>query len=393
MKRSLSLALVLVLVSAVFVFAQDSQSEFFRSSFESAEFEVKQELVNRAVRNPTEELGPFFQDVLRFVVDNAALLPSDVKLQNMARTAIVAVVQVNYGPAARAVWDVFEVYTETTSRVQILDAMELLGQDNNDVVTLVNRWLNNRNVFRRGGGRPDLQVVQSAVETLGALGDSRSFNVLVDARIVQYSSAISEAAEIAMDSLESPVAELITDAIENSEIPRKRELFDLALDLDILAAEQKRHVALAVVDDALFATPSSFGDESTLRRLRVDAAATLLENETAETTPILVDHFNRTYLEYDRGLVVKGALLEAIELLGGTGTEAAANRLGRYLQLLNSYTENDRPYDTQIMLAVLDNLRELGYRSVYNTVFYVTLLEYPSRVLDAANETLEALNR
>ena len=393
MKRSLALVLVLVLLPAVIGFAQEDPSEFFRSNFESAEFEVKQELVNRAARNPTEELGPFFQDVLRFVVDNAALLPTDVELQEMARTSIVALVQVNYGPAARAVWDVFEVYTETTSRVQILDAVEILGQDNDDVVRLINRWLNNRNVFRRGGGRPDLQVVQAAVETLGSLGDDRSFNVLVDARIVQYSSAISQAAEAAMDSLESPVVELLIGAIENSEIPRKRELFDLSRGLDILTDEQRRQIAVAVVDDALFATPSSFGDESTLRRLRVDAAATLLDNETAEMTPTLVDHFNRTYLEYDRGLVVKGALLEATELLGGTGTQAAANRLGRYLQLLNSYTENDRPYDTQIMLAVLDNLRELGYRSVYNTVFYVTLLEYPSRVLDAAQETLDALDR
>lgn len=390
---------VCVLAVSLFVqgvFSQDAAERlrFFRTSFDAANLDVKLQLIEEAAESPDAELGPFYQDVVRFVVDNSARLNLDTQLQAMAREAITAIVAVDYDAAARTIWDLFESYDETTSRVQILQAMSILGQDNADVVTLVNRWVSNGNSLRRGGGRPDLQVMEAAIRTLGELGNDRAFAAILDARLLQYSAAISATAVEAMESLNTPVFDLMVRELEQSNLSRKREIFDLVRASEILDDDQVVRFAVETIRDALNATPASLAEENALRALRIEAARAVLGNETEDMTRTLVDHFNRTYLEFDRGQVTRSALLEAIALLGGTGSQDAARRLGRYLELLNSYTENDRPYDTQVVLAVLDNLRRLGFRTVYNTVFYVTLLDqYPSRVIQAARATLDALER
>ena len=91
----------------------------------------------------------------------------------------------------------------------------------------------------------------------------------------------------------------------------------------------------------------------------------------------------------DRERITKNRLLEAIATLGSMGTAEAAERLTDYLELLNTYTEIDRPYDTQIMLATISNLQRLDAPSSYNALFSTTLLEnYPRRVRDAAREAM-----
>jgi len=107
----------------------------------------------------------------------------------------------------------------------------------------------------------------------------------------------------------------------------------------------------------------------------------------------LIRHFNLTFQSYDRGIITKTWVLEAIAALGNTGSSAAAARLTQFLDLLNTYTENSRPYDTQITLAVVTNLGRLADLGSYDALFYVTLLDYPQRVKDAAKSALDALSQ
>ena len=86
-------------------------------------------------------------------------------------------------------------------------------------------------------------------------------------------------------------------------------------------------------------------------------------------------------------------MLVAITALGSTGSEVAAVRLTQFLNLLNSYTENSRPYDTQITLSAVTNLGRLGDLVAYDALFYVTLLNYPQRVKEAARSALDAVSR
>jgi hypothetical protein len=74
------------------------------------------------------------------------------------------------------------------------------------------------------------------------------------------------------------------------------------------------------------------------------------------------------------------------------GTEAAAQRLTEYLELLNTYTENDRSPDAQVMLSVVRNLERLGQSLAYDTLFYASMLDYPRRVRSAIDSAMDTLS-
>jgi hypothetical protein len=128
------------------------------------------------------------------------------------------------------------------------------------------------------------------------------------------------------------------------------------------------------------------------RRIRFLAATIIREGQYADATAVAIRHFNETVLEFERGRIARDRLLEAIGTLGAVGTEDAAIRLAEYLELLNTYTEIDRPYDTQIVLSTISNLQILDYPSSYNALFATMLLEnYPRRIRDAAEAAMRSV--
>ena len=97
--------------------------------------------------------------------------------------------------------------------------------------------------------------------------------------------------------------------------------------------------------------------------------------------------------EYGSGTVTRAALIEAIRAVGAMGTVAAAVRLSRYLDLANTYTEYERPFDTRLVLETLAALDRIGSEEAHDDIYYVTLLDYPDVVIDAARDALLDLSR
>jgi HEAT repeat protein len=144
---------------------------------------------------------------------------------------------------------------------------------------------------------------------------------------------------------------------------------------------------------AVSTTTRTGTDLEALRQLRFRAARALQDIPYEPAAISLVRHLNLTFQDYERGVVAKTWLLEAIAALGSTGSETAAVRLADFLDLLNSFTEDDRPYDMQVTLAVVTNLERLGFAVAYDSLFYVTLLDYPQSVKDAARSAMDAVSQ
>ena len=171
------------------------------------------------------------------------------------------------------------------------------------------------------------------------------------------------------------------------------EAFSFLVQSGLYADEQEPVIAQAALNQALQATVSEPTVTAELRQLRYEAALVISDAEYSEATRTMIRHFNQTVLEYDRGVTTRQRVLEAVAGLGAMDTDEAAVRLTDYLELLNTYTELDRPYDTQIVMAVIRNLQRLGRPGSYNALFYCTLLDYPNRVKEAAREAMRAVSR
>jgi HEAT repeat protein len=240
---------------------------------------------------------------------------------------------------------------------------------------------------------PDLQVLNVAAETLGELGDASSFPVLLDVQLVQISDPITDTARVAMKGLPGDYVEIAIQTTNRRTISNQLSALEYFLDDPDLSDEEQAEVATGVMSQAVRTSTRDVTENQALREVRFRAAQELIDVPYEAAADSLIRHFNLTFQSYDRGIITKTWVLEAIAALGSTGNDAAAARLTQFLDLLNSYTENSRPYDAQITLAVVTNLERLGDLGSYDALFYVTMLDYPQRVKDAARSALNAVTQ
>jgi len=363
----------------------------YQDRFRDASPEIKLQILQTADALPVEELGPLYVQALQFALTNAADLGSDILLQKISLLAIDKVGEGLYAPAATSLWSIFEEQEDNTTRIAVLGVLSDIGDGNAELVLDLNGWVQAQANLYRGGAIPDLQVLNAAVETLGDLGDSSSFPVLLDVQLAQISGPISDTASGSMKGMTGDYVQLAIQAINRRTISNQLSALNFFLDDPDLSEEERAVLATGVMSQAVRTVTRGTTDQLALREVRFRATQELIEIPYEDAADSLIRHFNLTFQSYDRGFVTKTWVLESIAALGNTGSDVAAARLTQFLNLLNTYTENSRPYDTQITLAVVTNLERLGDLAAYDALFYVTLLDYPQRVKDAARSALDAV--
>ena len=393
--RWIPMILVLLVGIGSIVGAQEANRalQAYQDRFRDASPEVKLQILQTADALSAEELGPLYVQALQFALTNSARLGSDIVLQKIVLLATEKVSEGLYAPATNALWSVFEETENNTARISILDVLGDIGVGNAELVLDLNGWVQAQANLHRGGVVPDLQVLNAAAETLGNLGDDSSFPVLLDVQVAQISNPISDTARRSMKLLSGDYVQLAIQTTNRRTVSNQLVALNFLLDDADLNDEERAVLATGVMSQAVRTTVRGTIEQQALREVRFRAAQELIDIPHEAAADSLIRHFNLTFRSYDHGLIAKTWVLESIAALGSTGSDAAAARLTQFLELLNTYTENSQSYDTQITLAVVTNLGRLGDLVAYDALFYVTLLNYPQLVKDAARSALDTVSR
>ncbi len=394
-RRAMPVVLCLLMVIAATVPAQDTDRTLraYRDRFRDASVEGKLQILRTADQLTPAQLGPLYNQALQFVLTSVADLPTNTALQEIASISVEGIDEGGYSAAANTLWSLFREHGDNTSRIRVLNALANVAIGNRQVVVDINAWLQTQTSLWRGGTAPDLQVFRVAIQAVSALGDPSSFPVLLDIQLAQISAAISAEARAAMLGLDVDYKSAAIQTINARPVADRLPALDYVLSDSDLSMPDRAEIATTVLAATTREVVRLPTDVEAQRQVRYRATATLVEEPYPAASAALIRHFNATFADYDRGMTTRTWVLEAIAALGNTGTVDAARRLATFLDLLNNYTENDRPYDTQIMLAVISNLGRLGHFEAYDALFYVTLLNYPTRVRDAAREAIDAVRR
>ncbi len=373
-------------------FAQEQRLETFQANFASANLQTKLEVLRAAESEDPAFFGPLYLQALQYVVSNSAQLPQEPNLREVALVAVNRVEAGNYVPAAGELWRLFQDYNESTARIRILTVLGGIAGEVPQVIAGLNDWVRRQHIQYASGGRPDLQVVSAALRAIRQLQSPTSFNILVDTILLQYPELITSVAREAIESLPGDLREMAFAFILARPLAERRPALLFFIGGDILNEQDKLLLAQETLGDILGRTTRDLLELEEFRQIRYAAAAVLREGAFGDATATVIRHFNETVLDFERGRISSGPLLEAIATLGAMGTEGAAQRLTQYLRLVNTYSETDRPYNTQIVLAVIQNLELLRFPVAYDALFYTTLIEnYPRRVRDAAREATRSV--
>jgi len=392
-RRTLSAMLVLAIVIATGAVAQDRALEAYQDRFRDAGPASKLQILQTADRLTPQELGPLYVQAIQHVLTNSEDISEDRILQEIAVEAIDGIEEGQYEPAGRVLWTLFDEYEGNTIRIRILEVLRDIAVGNAEVILDINGWVQAQANLYRGGVAPDQQVMRNAVITIGELGDDSSFPVLLDVQLVGMTNVITRDARAAMEQLPGDYAELAYRTVNERQMSRRLEALNYFLEDEELDDQQRAEIAFRVLNQAVREVTRNPTQIEAKRQVRYRAAQTFADISYPDATEALILHFEQTFADYEQGRTTKTWVLESIAALGTTGTERAAERLTAFLDLLNIYAENDRPYDTQLMLAVVTNLGRLGYEVSYDALFYIDLLNYSRRVKAAAREALDQVSQ
>ena len=376
--------------------AQDDQvllDSFLRNFHRADQIETKVKVLEDAATYNSSTFGPLYHEALNYVLNNPDLIQQDTLITQLSFLAVEEIKNIGYTDSKYALWQLFTEDTSTTMRIMILEALSVIGKNDDRILINAIEWMELQNTLFFSGSRPDNQVVSSMLRTLGEFGSPLSFYCLFSASVLGYSEEISILAEDALFELNGNMKEMLIGVVEKGSIYEKREALKMGLDLnsDRLNDTEKAELAEFTLEVAIYASTGDQVEKSYIRDMRFESVIALTQQKWSKAASLIIEHFGMTLLEYDRGIVAKSRLLEAIDALGSMATHEAAERLTFYLELVNSYTENGKVFDEQITLGVVNNLNDLGDKIAYDDLSNIKYLNYNATIKQAAQNAIDNL--
>jgi hypothetical protein len=393
MRRVLCIGIALVMAATV-VQAQDSKKilETFRRNFAIASLDVKIQILQDAAAGKTApDMGPLFQQAVDFVFDNAGLIPTDARFSQLAAIGAEQIGAVNYVPGRFSLWKLFQSGVDSLTLGKAATALGVVGAGDEEIIANLNRYVDGQNAIFATGKTPDMAVIAASIKALGRLGSPASFPVLFSSINLGYPDQVSALARDSLLAIKGDFKEMILGVIKSRSLSEKKLALQMALDGEKLSDEQKSQVAEYALDIGLHSSAADAVGKTVLRDMRFVAANALGARKYSHASPFMVEHLDMAIGEFDKGLIDKTSLLSAIQTLGAMGTHEAAVRLTQYLVLINSYTEKDKGYNAEVVVAVVASLGALGDKVAFDDLMYTQYLNYSAAVKKAARTALDSL--
>jgi hypothetical protein len=393
MKRVVTILLAIV-VGAAAAQAQDAQKvvDTFKRNFAIASLDVKIQIIQDASTSSSAAvMGPLYQQALDFALDNSSLIGSDVRFSQLASIAAQQIGATNYKPAGLSLWRLFTAGADTQALAQSATALGVVAAGDPDLISNLNRYVDAQNSLYSTGKMPDPVVLAACLQALGKLADPSSFPTLFSAVNLGYSDQITAIARAALLTIQGDFEQMLEGVIRTRPMSEKKLALQMALDNTKLSDDQKGAVAEYALDIGLHSSVPDAVGKATLREIRFQAASAVAARKRSHASALLVENLDTTIGEYDKKLVDKRFLLDAITNLGAMGTHDAAARLTQYLVLTNSYVEKGKGYDEAIVMTLIASLGALADKVAFDDLMYTQYLEYTATVKKAARTALDKL--
>ena len=359
----------------------------YQKNFARGSLATKVQVLQDAASKEEGGMGKLYLQAIRFYLDNFSTLREDPTAIELVKFAARLAGDTTYTASTQALWKLFRQSNEVGIKVATVQSLgRLLDPDEELVNSIVNYLEVQNNKFRQGED-VESQVIAETIAALSRIGSNAAFSELFAAAHLGYPQHIEAKALDALENLEGDTSQMVLQVIENGFSQEKLPALNWAMEQEALSDEEKGEIAHKALSEGLTQVSDQEKQER-LRELRYEAVRQLTELEWSEASSLVIDHFDRTNVEVDRGIASKSNLLEAIACLGAMGTSEAAVRLSLYLEVLNTYKENGQKVDEQVALAVIKNLGILGDEVAFDHLLYTMYLDYPRSVKQAAREVL-----
>ncbi len=336
------------------------QIQKYRRQFRQFGLDGEQALLeNLAERENSGEYVEVFFDAIKWMESRRRV--GDLRIKEMARKAMKVIKNQEKSEAAPALWQLYRIEEETYFRIAVLDTLgAIVTEEQDGVIRRMNSWLAAQNSIYRDRSRVDRQVFFYALRALQQIGVPESYPLFLEAYSLQITKDLQRTALRACRSYGEEQKDLLIRMIQEEEPRMMYQATVFGIEKAGLDDQAKTEIAVQAVRTALDSRANSLLGRKQLRELRYAAAALLRNQGYTADSGLVIEHFDRTLEEYNRGICRRDYLLDAITCLGNAGDTPAAERLTEYMKNLNLDKVKGDRVDRQIVIAVLENIIKIG---------------------------------
>ena len=351
-----------------------------------------------AVKESSGEDAAFLsRAAIDFALEHKALLGNDRDLDTLALSGISALsadslASLDYGgreAVSEKLVKLFSLFSSDTVRIAVLNKTTALRDllPTEPFITLLHDYL----AVTPGSGNENA-VVKAAVKALSEIGDSRSFAFLFSCRKEQkwpkYTQDIDDALALLADKSFPQIVGIIREGNVKSDI---RPLFDLFIKNKKTPASFQSEIAENVLSETIYIANNASSITRETVGLQVDALDVIVKNKWTRSAPAVLSFFDLAEREYKAGVMTDGEFAKTIYAFAEIAPVDASSRLASYLAALNRQTESGAKVSETIALAVIGALGRIGNKSSFDTLLYVTYVNYSEPVIAAARDALARL--
>jgi HEAT repeat protein len=375
------------------LYAQESILAAYERNFIRADLPTKAEILRDAATDDRAEefIGRLYDSVLRFSLLNADILRDDPDFIALTVLAARGAGTAGYKPSVNTLWNVFTSFLDASIRVEVLQALSVLGRGNGGLVENLILFVSGQNDLFHAGINPDYVTLSACIAALGALKDSSAVPVLFTIMCTNHPPPISAEAEAAIEELPWDNGQYLIEVIRRNDYPDKLAAFNAGINNKTYNDAERGMVAEAALEVGLDFFPGNGEGEAILKELRYEAIRHIRDLKWNRAAAFVIRHFYLVRQDYEAETIDKERFLEAISCLGAMGTPEAAQVLSLQLGYFNLQMEQNGEYDDRIVLEAVNALGELGDNVAFEHLITIGYLSYPEHIQNAAREAIVRL--
>jgi HEAT repeat protein len=375
------------------VFAQEPVLVSYERNFLRVSLTDKDNLLRDAATDEKapEFIGELYEFALDFILQNIDILQNDPDFTALTITVTKGLSSSECRAATDKLWQVFSRFSDTLIRVEVVNALAVLGAGNAKAAENLNQYLINQNSRFRSGIPPEYPILSVCIVALSAIGDGSSFPALFSVMTSGYPEPITREAAAALNAIPGDFRQYLIDVIRRNPPAEKFAAFNAVTGNRKFTDAERAEIAAIALETGLDFFAGNRDEEAAINNMRYAAVRVLRDVRWTSATSLVVKHFYRVQQDYNSGSASHGQFVEAITCLGAMGSSEAAQVLALQLGFLNSRMERNGEYDDAVTLRAVQALGEIGDKIAFDYLLHISYLPYPEHIQNAAKEALNRL--
>lgn len=388
-KTLVTLSVIVLFDSSVYAVPQ------YEIDFIKGNISQKIEALKKSQENKDSSLA---LKAIQFAFDSKESLGDDPDINALMASA-VSILDINNVPADKRIevsselGNIFKSFSDKEIQTVVLQKMEVFPSDNN--LSLVNAYISEK--IQKSAQNPDESVmddvVKSCVRLLKTHGNKTSFNLLFMADFMGLWQDNKSFLEDAFGPLANESGKEILAMFSSAKSSERLKILRILCDNEIISTKIKGEVAEKALADVINNIGGNPKAVPTKDDIEIQLLVTQLIAETRWTKAAkkATEYFAIARREYEGGYISPDDFSQIITDIASVACSSTGQVLSTYLDFLNkSMEKQDAPAEV-VVLSVIKALGGLGDKTAFDYLLYVTYLNYPQYITNAARNALAQL--